>query len=218
MIRTRKPKLQPITGKTGPKSLYDPKFHPKMAHRLALLGLTRREIAAAFHIRLDSFEKWLMQHPELLESIREGQRIADANVARAIYRKATGFYQPVEVIISKNKQSEVVQMMKYFPPDTQAAIFWLKNRTRMNQFTWSDRVDFSLEFQEQQALDLATLDLSDLSEKELLLLQKLVGKIESNTKLIKIPEDQNIQEAEEIDSNDNITQYQKQEENHVAGS
>jgi len=134
------------------------------------------------------------------------------------YRKATGFYQPVEVIISKNKQSEVVQMMKYFPPDTQAAIFWLKNRTRMNQFTWSDRVDFSLEFQEQQALDLATLDLSDLSEKELLLLQKLVGKIESNTKLIKIPEDQNIQEAEEIDSNDNITQYQKQEENHVAGS
>jgi len=218
MIRTRKPKLQPITGKTGPKSKYDPNFHPKMAHRLALLGLTRREIAAAFHIRVDSFEKWIMQHSELLESLREGQRIADANVARAIYRKATGFYQPVEVIISKNKQSEIVQMMKYFPPDTQAAIFWLKNRTRMNEFTWSDRVDFSLEWQEKQALDLATLDLSDLSEKELLLLQKLTGKIGTNKKLVQIPENQDVQEAEEIDSNDNITQYQKEEENHVTTS
>ena len=50
---------------------------------------------------------------------------------------ATGYWHPEEKVFCRNGQIIRVKTIKYYPPDTAACIFWLKNR-RPN--LWSDRV------------------------------------------------------------------------------
>ena len=101
------------------------------AFRLALLGLTDEEMAAAFGICIDTFYRWLNEFHAFSESIQKGKVRADADVAHSLYKRATGM-----VIISeramKNKEGEVViaQTKTEIPPDTGAAAKWLFNRQR----------------------------------------------------------------------------------------
>ena len=72
--------------------------------------------------------------------------MADAKVARALYRKATGTWtQPAVKIATKIeilpdgreiKSEHIVPYVEHFPPDTAAAFIWLKNR---QPHRWRDK-------------------------------------------------------------------------------
>lgn len=121
------------------------KLEPSMleqVEKLCLLGATDAEIADFFHVHVDTIHEWKKVHPKFSDALRNGKELADANVAKRLYARALG-YEHDDVHIS-NYQGEITQtpIRKYYPPDTAAAIIWLKNRQPKK---WRDKVEHQVE-------------------------------------------------------------------------
>jgi len=122
---------------------YD-KNYCEQAYKLCLLGAIDKELADFFDVEESTINNWKIAYPEFLESIKRGKTYADANVADRLYQRAMGYEHPDvdirTVALGDNQGSEVVQtpIIKCYPPETTAAIFWLKNRQRDK---WRDKTD-----------------------------------------------------------------------------
>lgn len=148
---------------------------PSRAYELCLLGLKDAELAVAFGVSIYTIDKWKQTHPEFREAILRGKEQADAKVAEALYHKALGYsHKAVDIRIV---EGEIVKVpyTKIYPPDTTACIFWLKNRQRQ---AWTDvkRHDHTGTIGVAHSVT-RRLDLSDFSEEELALAEKLAGKM-----------------------------------------
>ena len=130
----------------GRPSKYDSKY-AEQAYKLCLLGAKDKELADFFGVSEVTLNAWKKEHPEFLMSLKEGKEYADANVASRLYQRAMGYeHDDIElkvVSLGNNMGSEVqaVPVHKYYPPDTTAAIFWLKNRKPAE---WRDKRDIDL--------------------------------------------------------------------------
>ncbi len=112
--------------------------HPERARKLALLGLTDAEIAEIFGVHEDTLNEWKNVHPEFSVSLNAGKVPADAEVAASMYHRACGYSHPdVHVALFEGK-AVITPLTKYYPPDTGAAMSWLKNRQGKR---WRDKVD-----------------------------------------------------------------------------
>lgn len=107
----------------------------KQAYKLCLLGSTDKDMADFFEVCEDTINNWKHAHPEFFESIKKGKDLADATVAESLYKRANGYEHKEDKIFNDNGQPLIVPTIKRYPPDTTAAIFWLKNRQRKN---WRD--------------------------------------------------------------------------------
>lgn len=98
------------------------------AEKLCKLGATDMEIADFFEVDVRTLYRWKAEHPEFCQALKAGKDVADERVERSLYARANG-YEHDEVDI-RVVDKEIVQtpIRKYYPPDTTAAIFWLKNR------------------------------------------------------------------------------------------
>jgi hypothetical protein len=114
--------------------------YAEQAFRLCLLGATDIELAEAFDVTDTTINNWKHAHPEFLASIKRGKDEADAKVAQSLYRRALGYEHPAVKIAADAKTGEhvMVPYTERYPPDTAAAIFWLKNRQRAK---WRDKQD-----------------------------------------------------------------------------
>lgn len=124
----------------GRPTKYKPEY-AEQAYKLCLLGATDKELADFFDVNEDSVHEWKKVHKDFSESIKRGKDTADANVADRLYQRAMGFEHDSEEIktisIGKGFSSiERVPVRKVYPPDTVAAIYWLKNRQKDK---WRDR-------------------------------------------------------------------------------
>lgn len=110
----------------------------EQVEKLCKLGATDKEIADFFCVSETTVNNWKNQHPEFLESLKKGKYIADAEVASKLYHRATG-YEHSDTHIS-NYQGEITktEIIKHYPPETVACIFWLKNRQPQK---WRDKHD-----------------------------------------------------------------------------
>lgn len=127
----------------GRKTRYRKEFDSQV-EKLAKLGMTDTEIASFFEIAESTLNNWKLAHPTFVESIKKGKSLADANVADRLYQRAMGFEHDSEEIkivsLGDGQGSDVVRVKtrKVYPPDTIAAIFWLKNRQKAK---WRDKVE-----------------------------------------------------------------------------
>lgn len=98
------------------------------AEKLCKLGATDMEIADFFDVDVRSIYRWKAENEAFCQALKSGKTEADDRVERSLYARANG-YEHDEVDIRVIGQ-EIVQtpIRKYYPPDTTAAIFWLKNR------------------------------------------------------------------------------------------
>lgn len=124
----------------GAKSTYDPEY-AEQARKLCLLGATDKEMADIFGVALSTLNKWKLDYPEFSESIKKGKDIADGNVVDRLYQRAMGYShveEDIRTISIGDGMSEIVKTptIKHYPPDTAAAIFWLKNRQKGK---WRDK-------------------------------------------------------------------------------
>jgi hypothetical protein len=117
---------QPAAKRGRPSGLTPEKI--KQAEKLAKLGATDLEIADFFGITPVTVWRWKEAHPEFCSALKAGKAEADDRVERSLYARATG-YEHDEVDI-RVVSGQVVQtpIRKFYPPDTVACIFWLKNR------------------------------------------------------------------------------------------
>mgnify|MGYP005874636605 FL=1 len=114
--------------KRGRKSEYRIEYVDQ-ALKLCLLGATDKELAEFFSVSEQTLNKWKKDYPEFLESLKKGKSIADANVASRLYNRAIGYdCKATKFATSNGKITDSKVFIEHYPPDTTAAIFWLKNR------------------------------------------------------------------------------------------
>lgn len=118
-------------------SLFKPEY-PEQARKLCLLGATDKELADFFHVTESTLNLWKTKHPEFSESLKKGKQFADAEVAASLYQRAIGYSHPDVDIRAIDGKVVKTKITKVYPPETVAAIFWLKNRQLGK---WRDKVE-----------------------------------------------------------------------------
>lgn len=119
----------------GRKTKYN-KIYCEQVEKLCKLGLIDTELAEYFGVSEKTLNTWKSRYPEFLQSIKRGKALADANVAEKLYQRATGYSHPDVDIKAYEGNIIETPVIKHYPPDTVAAIFWLKNRQKKN---WRDK-------------------------------------------------------------------------------
>src|SRR5690606_25933325 len=87
------------------------------------------------------------EFPEFSESLKKGKDEADALVASSLFRRALGYNHPDTDIKMFRGKIITTKVTKYYPPDTTAAIFWLKNRQPEK---WRDKQEIKHSLDEEQ--------------------------------------------------------------------
>lgn len=111
------------------------------ARKLALLGATDADLATFWGVSETTVNNWKQQHTEFLESLNAGKASADANVADRLYQRAMGYSneRAVKIFMPAGASAPVyAPYTEHYPPDTTAAIFWLKNRRKAD---WRDKIE-----------------------------------------------------------------------------
>lgn len=125
------------TDKGGRPTLYRPEY-ARQAKKLCELGATDAELADFFGVEVRTIYRWKAEHKGFCQALKSGKDEADERVERALYARATGYeHDEIDIRVA---DGEVVQtpIRRIYPPDTTAAIFWLKNRRRNR---WRERVE-----------------------------------------------------------------------------
>lgn len=86
-------------------------------------GLTDEQIAKNIGINVGTIYEWKNRFTEISNALKKGKEVVDREVENALFKTATGFTGPDG---------------KYYPPNTTAQIFWLKNRKPAE---WRDKRD-----------------------------------------------------------------------------
>lgn len=119
----------------GRKSTYLPEY-AKQAKKLCLLGATDAEMAKFFEIGVNTLNVWKRTYPDFKVALKEGKEQADAKVASSLYNRALGYKCKATKVMQYKGKVVKANVTEHYPPDTTAAIFWLKNR---RPDKWRDR-------------------------------------------------------------------------------
>lgn len=107
------------------------KFKPefvKQALMMARVGATDREVAESFEVDEATIYRWKHTKPEFCEALKVGKDVADDRVEQSLYRRALGYSHDAVKMHVVEGVVAVTPFVERYPPDTTAAIFWLKNR------------------------------------------------------------------------------------------
>lgn len=112
------------------------KKHQTKLAKLYSAGLTDKEIAELLEITDRTIENWKIKHPEFFQALSNWKNRADEKVERSLYERAIGYSHPDVHISNFQGKITVTDITKYYPPDSTAMIFWLKNRKKNE---WRDK-------------------------------------------------------------------------------
>lgn len=103
--------------------------YAEQAYKLCLLGATDKELADFFEVNEDTINEWKKKHEEFSEALKRGKVEADSVIASKLYHRAKGYeHKAVKFATHEGMITDQVEYIEHYPPDTTAAIFWLKNR------------------------------------------------------------------------------------------
>lgn len=122
-------------GEIGRPTKYKEEYCQQV-EKLCKLGAKDSEISDFFEVNEDTIHEWKKVHPNFSESIKKGKLEADSNIANSLYHRALGYSHQDTDIRVVDKELVETPIIKYYPPDSTAAIFWLKNRRPKD---WRDK-------------------------------------------------------------------------------
>lgn len=99
-----------------------------IAKKACDLGATDMDLAEMLDVSLRTISYWRANRPEFAEALRMGKDAADERVVSSLFNRAMGYSHPDTDIRVVDGAIMETPMIKHYPPDTTAAIFWLKNR------------------------------------------------------------------------------------------
>jgi len=92
------------------------------------LGATDQDLADMFKVSLRTINNWKTTEAAFMAALKVGKTNADDRVERSLYQRALGYTHDEDKIFNAYGEPLIVPTKKHYPPDTTAAIFWLKNR------------------------------------------------------------------------------------------
>lgn len=108
------------------------------AAKLCALGATDSQLADFFEVAVSTIALWKVQHKQFSDAIKVPKQEADERVEESLYRRACGYeHDEVDIRVIEG-QVVMTPIRKYYPPDTAAMIFWLKNRRKAE---WRDKIE-----------------------------------------------------------------------------
>jgi len=119
----------------GRPTKYKPEY-VEAAKEMCLNGAVDADLARAFRVSVSTLSTWKLLYPDFLAAIRVAKPIADTNVEDSLYRRAMGYTRTEQELKVIGGKLVKVEVERYYPPDTTAMIFWLKNR---KSASWSDK-------------------------------------------------------------------------------
>src|SRR4030042_225020 len=141
---------------------------PDRAYGLALLGLTDRQIAMGLGVDMQVFNSWKTTKPDFAEMLERGKTLADAEVAKSLYKCATGYTFVRQYVTIWKKTGEITKtdVVEHSHPNPFAAFKWLQIRQKgywnpVNKI----EADFNVVMKKE--------DLENFSDSELETMEKL---------------------------------------------
>ncbi len=123
--------------RTGRPTKYRKDF-PERAFKLWAKGATDVEVCKALKVSHETLDQFKKRHPEFLAAKVRAKGIADELVEYSLFKRATGFIAPDCHVSQWDGAITITDLEKHYPPDTQAIVFWLKNRKPKE---WRDRTE-----------------------------------------------------------------------------
>jgi hypothetical protein len=111
----------------GRKTVYSPKM-AVVARKCCERGMTDIEIADMLGIGLATLYRWKLDHPAFARVFKLGKEAADDRVERSLYSRAIGYDYIAEKAVMTRHGQKTMQYRQHIPPDTAAAVWYLKNR------------------------------------------------------------------------------------------
>jgi len=110
-------------GGKGQKLLYKPRFI-KIAADACSRGCTDAQVADLLDVSIRTLRNWRTRFPLFGAAFKNGKKEAHNVIERSLFHRAAGYDYEEEKFI----QGHRVVVRQHMPPDTAAAIFYLKNR------------------------------------------------------------------------------------------
>lgn len=151
--------FEPLLGRPGVYS----EHYPELARRLALLGVTDKEMASVFGISVEGLYVWDKKYPDFMKSRARGGMVADGAVAARLFHRAVGYdHEAVKIFMPQGAEEPIyAPYTEHYPPDTQAATWWLKNRQKDK---WQDKTDIN--WNGRLAVAAVPIDMAQLTEEQ----------------------------------------------------
>jgi hypothetical protein len=99
---------------------------------------TNENLAGFFEVTRRTIDNWIATVPEFAPTVRTDRVLADAMVTRGLYTRAGGLRPRGQAYPECRGEKKTVITTLHLPPDTQACVFWLRNRCREH---WCDRLE-----------------------------------------------------------------------------
>lgn len=132
---------------------YKPEF-VEQARKLCELGATDIELAEFFGVDVRTIYRWKHVHEDFCQSLIAGKDACDDRVERSLYNRAVGYSFPaVKIFMPAGAEAPVyAPYTEHVPPDTGAAMSWLKNR-RGEKWREKSEVDVNLKTEVLSAIE-----------------------------------------------------------------
>lgn len=125
-------------GKRGPKSKFNQKLGEAFV-RLSREGKTVEEIADVVGVSKRTLQNWMGKDTDLMLAVREARQVADELVEAALFSRALGYsHEEIKHFAHEGVVSDKRTVIKHYPPDTTAIMFWLRNR---NPKKWKEKTE-----------------------------------------------------------------------------
>jgi len=108
---------------------------------MAKFGLTDRQMSEVLDIDVSTINIWKKNNPDFFDELKANKMSADEKVEQSLYLKARGYKcKDTQFASHEGKITDQREYVKFYPPDTTACIFWLKNRQPEK---WRDKTEVS---------------------------------------------------------------------------
>lgn len=111
----------------GRPSTYNDEY-AYFAFQFAQAGLRQSDGAKLMGVSLSTFKNWLKHHEAFAFEWKRGCMLADAEVAKAVFKLAVGFDAETCKKVLMDDGSYILKKYRIYPPNLRACKLWLRNR------------------------------------------------------------------------------------------
>ena len=146
-VKKKPPVKKPVKKETtpkkkpGPKTKYNPLYHPTMIRLAAQTGKINDEIAKELGICKKTLQTWKNLYPEVDEALARGKEEPNKLIEQDAFDCAHGYYYTEELAKFCGGKWYKTTIRRYVPKNPTSVIWWQKNRDPEN---WKDKVEIDV--------------------------------------------------------------------------